>query len=86
MKQETTLEEVAERLYPVKLMYFPMKVVDLNEEPRNIFIQGAKWEQERSYSETIELIQFLSMNEDFNGYGSVSKETAQYFLKQFKKK
>ena len=54
--------------------------------PIDAFIDGAKWEQERSYSETIELIQFLSMNEDFNGYGSVSKETAQYFLKQFKKK
>ena len=87
-KQETTLEEAAERLYPVKLMYFPMKVVDLNEEPRNIFIQGAKWQQQNSYSEEemIDLIQFLSMNEEFNGYGSVSEKTAKHFLEQFKKK
>jgi len=44
--------------------------------------------QERSYSEeeVIELIQFLSMNEEFNGYGSVSKKTAKHFLEQFKKK
>ena len=49
-KQET-LEEAAEKLYPIRLMYFPMKAVDLNEEPRNIFKTGAKWQQERSYSE-----------------------------------
>ena len=44
--------------------------------------------KERMYSEeqVIELIQFLSMSEYFNGYGSVSKETASYFLEQFKKK
>ena len=53
-----------------------------------IFEAGAKWQQERMYSEeqVIELIQFLSMSEYFNGYGSVSKETASYFLEQFKKK
>jgi hypothetical protein len=49
---------------------------------------GAKWQQERMYSEKdiIDLIQFLSMNEDFNGYSSVSKDTAKRFLKQFKNK
>jgi len=35
--------------------------------------------------DVIDLIQFLSMNQEFNGYGSVSKETAKYFLEQFKK-
>jgi hypothetical protein len=52
------------------------------------FIECAKWQAERMYSEeeVVDLIQFLSMNEDFNGYGSVSKETAKYFLEQFKKK
>ena len=50
------------------------------------FIDGAKWQQERMYSEekVIELIQFLSMNKEFNDYGSVSKETAKHFLEQFK--
>jgi hypothetical protein len=35
--------------------------------------------------DVIDLIQFLSMDKDFNGYGSVSKETAKHFLEQFKK-
>jgi len=38
-----------------------------------------------SEEQVIELIQFLSMDKDFNGYGSVYKETANYFLEQFKK-
>lgn len=52
------------------------------------FINGAKWQSERMYSEEdiIDLIQFLSMNKEFNEYSSVSKETARYFLEQFKKK
>ena len=52
------------------------------------FIAGAKWQTERMYSEEdiIDLIQFLSMNKEFNEYSSVSKETARYFLEQFKKK
>jgi hypothetical protein len=43
--------------------------------------------QENTHNEkdVIDLIQFLSMNQEFNGYGSVSKETAKYFLEQFKK-
>ena len=45
-----------------------------------------KEQQGYSEEEVYELIQFLSMNEEFNGYGSVSKETANYFLQQFKKK
>ena len=38
MKQET-LEEVAERLFPYKM------------EEYEIFLMGAKWQQEKSYSE-----------------------------------
>jgi len=41
---------------------------------------------EYNNEEIIDLIQFLSMNEEFNGYNSVSKSTAKYFLKQFKNK
>jgi hypothetical protein len=36
--------------------------------------------------EIIQLIQFLSMSEEFNEYGSVSKETANYFMRQLKNK
>ena len=55
------------------------------------FEKGVKWNEEQnknrySEEEVCELIQFLSMNEEFNGYSSVSKETANYFLQQFKKK
>ena len=55
------------------------------------FEKGVKWKEEQnknrySEEEVCELIQFLSMNEEFIGYGSVSKETANYFLQQFKKK
>jgi len=39
-----------------------------------------------SEEDIIDLIQFLSMNKEFNEYSSVSKETARYFLEQFKKK
>jgi hypothetical protein len=48
---------------------------------------GHSVQVERMYSEeqVIELIQFLSMDKDFNGYGSVYKATASYFLEKFKK-
>jgi hypothetical protein len=55
------------------------------------FIDGAKWQQEHGQEvghgvqvDVIDLIQFLSINQEFNGYGSVSKETAKYFLEKFK--
>jgi hypothetical protein len=52
------------------------------------FIDGAKWQQERMYSEeeVIDLIQSLSMNIEFNSYGSVHVRTAKYFLEQYKNK
>ena len=47
MKQETP-EEAAERIYPmVSNEYFWHVPI----ETRKIFIEGAKWQQERSYSE-----------------------------------
>jgi hypothetical protein len=80
-KQET-LEEAADRL-----------VYDSTEENKGFpqikaFILGAKWQAKRMYSEDyiVDLIQFLSMNQDFNSYSSVSKETAKRFFEQFKKK
>jgi hypothetical protein len=77
MKQET-LEE-----YEAAIIKFPEYDQFLE---RIGFDEGAKWQQERSYSEEdmILLIQFLSMNIDFNGYGSVSKETAKFFLRKYK--
>ena len=50
-KQET-LEEVAERLYPIydRFKYDEDWVEDVTKR-REDFIKGAKWQQERSYSE-----------------------------------
>lgn len=83
-KQENTLEEAAER---EASLFYEKGSLDWNKY-RQVFIEGAKRQQQNRYSEekVIELIQFLSMNEEFNGYSSVTKETAKHFLEQFKKK
>jgi len=46
-KERETIEEVAEKVYPINMMYGG----DNNAIARSIFIAGAKWQQERSYSE-----------------------------------
>lgn len=81
MKKKETLEEVAET-------FLPHSEIEHDTDFIIGFIAGAKWQAERMYSEEdiIDLIQFLSMNKEFNEYSSVSKETARYFLEQFKKK
>jgi hypothetical protein len=77
-----TLEEAAEKYVKADLKKTPLYWLF-----HDSFKAGAKWMQERMYSEEdiISLIQFLSMNEEFNGYNSVSKDTAKYYLEQFKK-
>ena len=40
------MKEAAERLYPINIVVD----YDTNEDIRNIWIEGAKWQQERSYS------------------------------------
>ena len=88
-KQETTLEEAAENhLQKWRLLNnIHLSNILHAERCKNDFIAGAKWQQQNSYSEEemIDLIQFLSMNEEFNGYGSVSEKTAKHFLEQFRK-
>jgi hypothetical protein len=51
MKQETTLEEAAERIYPTTIDSFTDNYFDLSERERLIFINGAKWQEQRMYSE-----------------------------------
>jgi hypothetical protein len=85
-KQET-LEEAAKRLYPrlINDPYNPME--DDNKENRDIWIEGAKWQSERMYSEeeVLELLEkrqdYMNSDEDIFDYQS----TKQWF-KQFKKK
>jgi hypothetical protein len=84
-KQET-LEETAERLYSEDIMWG----MDLNKDTKNAFIQGAKWQQERSYSEE-DLISFAHFyfTEEFNSSMQTSKQTKDIFtewFEQFKKK
>ena len=47
MKNKETLEEAAEKLYSEDIMWG----MDLNKDTKNAFIQGAKWQAERMYSE-----------------------------------
>jgi hypothetical protein len=86
MNQET-LEEVALKLYQYQSENPPYTIITPKAKVEG-FIEGARWQAERMYSgeDIIDLIQFLSMNEDFNGYSSVSKDTAKRFFKQFKNK
>jgi hypothetical protein len=89
---QQTLEEVAESRYGTDMDSIRgSKIYDLNADVKRGFIAGAKWQQEHGQEvghsvqvDVIDLIQFLSMNQEFNGYGSVSKETAKHFLEQFK--
>ena len=50
MKQET-IKEVAERLYPIKIESCIEGKIDVNSYERNLFIQGAKWQEAISYNE-----------------------------------
>jgi hypothetical protein len=49
-KQET-IEEAAERIYPTTIDSFTDTGIDMSEAERLIFINGAKWQAERMFSE-----------------------------------
>jgi hypothetical protein len=84
MKQETleeTVDKVAERKYGSTI--YDLEMVDA-------FIDGAKWQQERMYSEE-DLISFAHFyfKEEFNSTMQTSKSTdeiLQEWFEQFKKK
>ena len=67
--KEETLEEAAERLYP--------------NYQQEIFIEGAKWQAERMYSEEIDLINWLQQSLTAKKFYSTDAED---LLEQFKKK
>ena len=48
-KQET-VQEVAERLYPIKIESCMEGKIDVNSYERNLFIEGTKWQSDRMYS------------------------------------
>jgi hypothetical protein len=96
-KQET-LEEVAKRLYEYQSQNPPYTIITPKAKIEG-FIEGAKWQQERSYSEEeiIQLLNFVSKEYNIsNGIGwfhtheSIedisSKEVLDKWFEQFKKK
>jgi len=92
-KQETTLEEAAKSNYDKKTARIPVPTSHwINSEFLQIqnFREGAKWVQEKSYSEE-DLISFAHFyfKEEFNSTMQTSKsidEILQDWLEQFKKK
>jgi hypothetical protein len=94
-KQET-LEEVAEKLYPVVIK--PVLDVyddgvsnqigeeDINENNRESFIDGAKWQAERMYSEEDMAESFVACWKSNVPDGIECKVSFKEWFKQFKKK
>jgi len=78
---DTELEEAAEN-------FSNKRHATINTELVLAFINGAKWQAERMYSEEdiIEFMQFIVSQESLSNTGSVSVTTAKYYLEQFKKK
>jgi hypothetical protein len=76
-KQET-LEEAAERLYP-------HCGNALREMAKETFINGAKWEKERSYSEE-EVIKFGQWLSEFNNLDNETEYVIKELLRRFKNK
>ena len=74
MKQET-LEEAAERFTPQSDKWTI----------KEIFIEGAKWMQERSYSEK-EVIKFGQYLTEFDNLNNENEYVVKQLLEQFKKK
>jgi hypothetical protein len=79
--KKETLKEVAERLYSEDIMWG----MDLNKDTKNAFIQGAKWQQEKMYSEE-EVEQIFNIGQMIKNYGDYKPLTFKEALEQFKKK
>jgi hypothetical protein len=92
-----TIEEIALRLYPDK-GYEDELYCDIGGYNRELFIEGAKWQQERSYSEEdmIRFAEFVATHPDKNKnvHGQMLHAKSKYdgaertidLLEQFKKK
>jgi hypothetical protein len=93
MENKETLEEAAERLYPVNNtggMFMANRDEINNSLKQEGFIRGAKWQQERSYSEEDMRKAFIaggnSCIEEDDVYGSAYKKYMEEWFEQFKKK
>ena len=84
MKTET-LEEVAERLYPENWESIMDGQHDSNSYERTAFINGAKWQQERMYSEE-EILKFSEwIVFEVEHYGCPTEENIIKALKEIKR-
>jgi hypothetical protein len=92
MKQET-LEEASERLYPICIKPILDKYddgvtniigeEDINEDCKNAFYEGAKWQQQQMYSEeeVLEIIRQYALEEHL-----ITSSKPDIWFKQFKNK
>ena len=84
MKNKETLEEAAEKYADFSNDYVPMSFGDkFNETTKRDFIEGAKWQQERKYSEE-EMLQALNIG--FTSTDETWEECVEFAKEQFKKK
>ena len=81
-KEIETLEEVAERLYPTDYGIKSKDIINIIKQ--DTFINGAKWQQERSYSEE-EVIDLLYKRSIYQDHFESDAEVREWFEK-FKKK
>ena len=77
MKNKETLEEAAERISKTNSVYETAQ-----DDFYHGFVDGAKWQQERMYSEEIELINWLQSLTAKKFYSSDAED----LLEQFKRK
>ena len=86
MKNKETVEEAALLAHPIHLIWDEEERYDCNQELRETFIEGAEWQQERSYSEE-EVIQLVSDWTDYRmSEDTKSKVTFKKWFEEFKNK
>jgi hypothetical protein len=87
-KEQETLEEAARKNALIELEKYQPNKERFKLSCKNSFLRGAKLQQEQMYSEEemISFMQFIISQETLDNTSSVSKETAKYYLEQFKKK
>ena len=86
-KQETTLEEAAERIYQSASVNPPYTIITPKDKVQG-FIAGAKWQQEKMYSEAIEFAEWVRNNPFIWNYPNKlnDKRTTEELFEQFKNK
>ena len=83
-EEQETLEEVAERIYPDNGFEDDL-YCDEGKIFRESWLAGAKWQQERSYSEE-EVIKFGQWLSEFNNLDNETEYVIKELLEQFKNK